>query len=550
MLLVMLMASCELDRLPETDYTDANFWKTENDLKSACLRLYENGQLDGFSHDRRSDELVATTSDNISTGSREVPSKSDDWKKPYDRIYISNNIIDKSVATPITDEAKSRWIAEARFFRAYNYFILVKRYGDVPLILKSFDNANDPDIFKGRDKREDVIAQCYEDLDYAAQYLPTRATLPAGQWGRATRSAALAMTARIGLYIGTLTKYHNLEGNATAHFKRSIDACELLMKEGHELYPDFRKLFYMDGQGAGNKENVFVKVYGPDDAATVYHGNSRGMENLVSVTRQMVDLFLYSDGLPREKSPLKPAVETSFDSALENRDPRLKMTVFSKGEEAFKGPYVPFGNQHGNGYSLRKGFMIDQWNTTNREYVDKMLIRYGEMLITYAEALYEHNGAITDGQLDATVNKLRERVGFKTTDGKVVKLTNDFVAINGLSMIDEIRRERTVELLDEGFRYDDIIRWKIAEQVLPTYIIGAKFVDADTNKTRAELQTRLTDANGMLNGKKVYDQVDMYVIELADSRKFDPKKDYLYPVPLNEIALTDGAITQNPGWDK
>jgi hypothetical protein len=219
------------------------------------------------------------------------------------------------------------------------------------------------------------------------------------------------------------------------------------------------------------------------------------------------------------------------------------MTIFKIGEEAYKGAYQPFSNQHGNGYSLKKGFMLDQWATNSKEYVDKMIIRYAEILVAYAEALYEHNGSITNEQLDQTVNVMRSRVGFN------MKLTNEFVSANGLDMLEEIRRERTVEFIDENFRFDDIIRWKIAEDVLPQYIIGAKFIDDETSKARKDLQARLTDANGMLNGVKVYDQEDMYVIELKDSRRFDPKKDYLYPIPLNEIALTNNAITQNPGWE-
>ena len=172
-----------------------------------------------------------------------------------------------------------------------------------------------------------------------------------------------------------------------------------------------------------------------------------------------------------------------------------------------------------------------------------MLIRYAEVLISYAEALYEYNGAITDAQLDQTVNALRSRVGFNA------KLTNAFASTNGLNMLNEIRRERTVELLDEGFRYNDIIRWKIAENVLTTNMLGAKFVDSECTKTRAELAKRLTDAQGKLNGTQVYDESDIYVIEIAADRKFNPAKDYLYPVPLNEISLSGGAVTQNPGWE-
>ena len=186
--------------------------------------------------------------------------------------------------------------------------------------------------------------------------------------------------------------------------------------------------------------------------------------------------------------------------------------------------------------------MMDEWITVGRETVDKMLIRYAEILISYAEALYEYNGSITNDQLDKTVNKLRSRVGFN------VKLTNDFTTANGLNILDEIRRERTVEFIDEGFRYDDIMRWKIAEKVLPTYLIGAKFVDSETSKLRKDLEVRLTDSTGKLKGKQVYDEADMYVIELADDRRFDADRDYLYPIPLNEVALSRGNITQNPNW--
>lgn len=420
---------------------------------------------------------------------------------------------------------------------------MVKKYGDVPLILKPIDDTKDPLLDSPRTPREQVIQQCYTDLDFAAQWLPKMSALPAADWGRVTRSAALAMIQRIGLYEGTYSKYHNLGSDYRAHLKRSIDAAELVMKEGHSLYPDFQKLFYFDAEGSQNKENIFVKVYGPNGAGTVVHANSRQMENLVSVTRSMVDLFLYSDGLPREKSPLKISPEKSFNDIFVNRDPRLAMTLYKIDENAYKGPYIPFSNQSGYGYSLKKGFILNEWTTNGKETVDKMLIRYAEVLISYAEALYEYNGSITDAQLDLTVNALRKRVGFN------VKLTNSFVTQNGLDMLNEIRRERTVEFIDENMRYDDIIRWKIAEKVLPTYILGAKFVDTETSKQRSDMAGRLTDSNGMLNGKKVCDEPDIYVIEKAEDRVFNPSKDYLYPIPINEISLSGGAVIQNPGWN-
>lgn len=539
---VLFLASCDLTREPETIFTDNSFWKTEKDLRGACNRL--DTLLAGFSHDTRSDELVKTSADNISSGSWTIPSTSGSWTDPYYRIFTANNIIGKGGMAPLSDAIKNRWLAEAYFYRAYYHFMLVQKYGDVPLMLKAIESTDDPLLFSKRTPREEVIQQCYKDLDFAAQWLPTISNLPATDWGRVSRSAALAMKVRIGLYEGTYSKYHALGSNSKNHLKIAIDAAELLINgKEHDLYPDFQKMFLFEGEGRQNKENIFVKVYGPNGAGTIFHNNSRLMENTVSVTRQMVDMFLYSDGLPREKSPLKISPEPSFNTVFEDRDPRLGMTLYKLGEEAYKGAYIPMNNQHGYGYSLKKGFLISEWETNSRETIDKMLIRYAEVLISYAEALYEYNGSITDAQLDLTVNALRNRVGFNA------KLTNTFAASNNLNMLDEIRRERDVELLDEGFRYDDIIRWKIAEKVLPTNILGVKFVDAECTKTRTEVAKRLTDAQGKLNGKPVYDEADIYVIEIAGDRKFDPKKDYLYPVPLNEISLSGGAVIQNPGWE-
>ena len=540
---MMMVASCELDRMPETTLADNNFWQSETDMRGACNKLYVD--LPGFSHDTRADDVIGTAANSVSSGNWSVPATSNDWTQPYQKIGVCNNIIAKGESAPLLDAQKNRWIAEARFFRAYHYFDLVRKYGDVPLILKAFDSTSDPDITMPRTPREEVIQQCYADLAFAEANLPDIDDVKSdADWGRVSKSAAMGMLVRIGLYEGTYAKYHGLPIDARGHLKVCLDACERLIRSGkHDLYPDFLKLFYFDGEGRKNKENVFVKIYGPNGSSgVILHNNSRGLENAVSVTRQTIDEFLYTDGLPREKTTLK-IEETMHNDVFLNRDPRMAMTFYQKGEEAYKAGYNPFGNQHGNGYGIKKGFMLDEWNTVNKETVDKMIIRYAEILISYAEALYEYNGQITDDQLDATVNKLRARVGFD------VKLTNGFVAANGLNMRDEIRRERHVEFIDENLRYDDIIRWKIAENVLPVTMLGLKYNDADNLSTQREnIQNRLTDANGMFNGKKVADQEGIYVIEQAANRSFDANKDYLYPIPTYEIATSNGNVVQNPGW--
>ncbi len=538
---LLSLGSCELDLEPETTLTDVSFWKTETDLRGACNRLYN--LLQYTTHDTRSDELVMTSADNVSSGNVSVPSSSGNWADPYYRIFTANNIIGKGANADLPEEVINRWLAEAYFFRAYYHFELVTKYGDVPLMLKAINDTEDPLLYSPRTPREEVIQQCYRDLDFAVEWLPAIDNLSGSDWGRVSVSAALAMKLRIGLFEGTYSKYHNLPSDHMDHLKVAIESAELLMEGGaHALYPNFQNLFLFEGEGRQNKENIFVKVYGPNGEGTVTHNNSRLMENRVSVTRQMVDLFLYEDGLPKELSALKIADESSFNDVFIARDPRLEMTLYKMGENAYKGPYVPFSNQHGNGYSLKKGFLLSEWETNSQETIDMMLIRYAEILISYAEALYEHNGSITDEQLGLTINALRNRVGFIAPP-----LTNAFATANNLDLLQEIRRERTVEFIDEGFRYIDIIRWKIAEEVLPVDILGAKFVDAETSKSREEM--RMTDEDGKFNGIQVHDQSDIIIIELASTRKFNPSRDYLYPIPLNEISLSNGAVVQNPNWN-
>ena len=148
------------------------------------------------------------------------------------------------------------------------------------------------------------------------------------------------------------------------------------------------------------------------------------------------------------------------------------------------------------------------------------------------------------------MNALRDRVGFD------VKLTNAFVNANGLDMREEIRRERQVELMGECFRYDDLIRWKTAEDVLPKAWLGMKFIPDETNNgdqlaADPTFTSRLTDAEGKLDGVQEYPypEPNIYVYQRSTERRFDPAKDYLYPIPTYEIGQSDGNITQNPGWN-
>ena len=555
---VFAFGSCDLDRFPETDMADTNFWQTESDLKGACNELYSllafnknqsSGNKDQkdndnrYWYDNRADDIW-TGSNDVSNGHRTVPNTSNDWSQPYIRIQMANIILEKAADMNLTEEVKNRYFAEARFFRAYYYFKLLKTYGEVPLITKAFKEITDPDLLKGRDSREDVLTQIYDDLDFAIQWLPSRAKLTAKDYGRATSGSAQALKARIGLYEGTRCKFHNY-GDANKHLQIAVIASEACMAQGYSLYPDYYKLFLEDGQGAGNKEGVWIKVYGKtsDGANIQTHNNSRQLENTYAPTRNLIDMYLCADGLPYGKSPLVSKDEQSFNEVLENRDPRLGMTVYKVGEPAYKGIFQAYAFGR-TAYNFKKGYSQTDWDSNGGAVIDKMLIRYAEVLLNYAEAKYELNGSISDDDLEKTINVIRHRAGFE------VKLTNAFVTANGLDMRGEIRRERSVELAGEGFRYDDLIRWKTAETVLPKAIMGARFtlskatyLDANGN------EKEMDEWNPEIESTLPLDADKRLVMEEAKFRTFNPQRDYLYPVPLNEISLSNGNVKQNPNWE-
>jgi hypothetical protein len=539
---IILFSGCKkIDRLPETDFSDADFWNTENDLINAANRLYQ--ELDGDWIDNRADDAVNQGGPNeISTGNRSVPNTTADWNDRYDEIFTANNIIEKAPRAKVTDAIKNRYIAEARFFRAYAYFKLVKIYGDVPLVLHTLD-INSPDLYMGRKPRTEVVQAIYDDLDFAAQWLPRRSELPATQYGRVTKSSSWALKARVGLYEGTRAKFHNVTGiNWQNHLNIAITSAQSVMGEGHSLYSNYGNLFTQTGEGPANTENILVKIYGVSNSnVIVAHNNSRDLENgRMAPTRNLLRQYLYSDGLPafnvdntasttRSSFFVNEANEPSYNTILDNRDPRVAFTFFRAGDVAYQGPWVPktsLGSR--TAYAPKKGFSVADQTINGAATTDRILIRYAEVLLIYAEAKFELNGSISDADLNLSINLLRTRVGFAP------KLTNAFVTTNNLSMRDEIRRERTVELALEGFRYDDLMRWKLAETLLPQNLLGAKFIASEWVGT---------------NGNSLNLNSDQVLItEPASSRHFRPERDYLYPVPIHEITTSGGNVVQNPNW--
>jgi hypothetical protein len=524
---IFLLGSCDLDRIPETALSDANFWNNDNNFEQACNVIYTslNGQT-LFLSDVRSDFAfdMKAGPNAISSGTRITTATSDDWNSPYSFIFRANNIIEKAEEQKDNENITSieRWSGEAKFFRAYYYFYLVSRFGDVPLIIKTLD-INSPELEAPRTERALVINQIYDDLDYAAANIPGFEELGSSGYGRVSKSAALAFKARVALYEGTRQKYHSY-GNPSDNLTIAVNAAEAAMAEGHELFPSYFDLFQYNGEGFANKENILSIIYGVDKDNRIRQQSidEHVWNGFANVTKPMIDLYLCTDGLPYDKSPLA-APDTSVVSTYINKDIRMDASLLKKGETFARGTaFDPASDNNINtAYCPQKFFNTEDLQIYGN-LIDIPVIRYAEVLLTYAEAKFELGETISDADLDKSINLLRDRASM------MPHLTNAFVSANGLDMRTEIRRERTVELAFEGHRYDDIMRWKIAEDVLPKEMIGMKYYD--------EFGPREVNADGYL------------LVQPASTKSFDPDKDYLYPIPTKEIALSGGALIQNPGW--
>jgi len=532
---IMLLSACsrKLDKFPETSLTDASFWKTPNDLISACNALYLSLPVIANSYqDNYADIAYATSPNNISDGSRLAPATSSDWSDNYTLIRRSNTILERSKDITGDEKIINQAKGEASFFRAWAYFELLKRYGDVPLILRTF-GLNDTLTQAHRTPRAQVITQIYADLDYAASVIPEIDVQSNADYGRITKGAALSFKSRVALFEGTREKFFGY-GDSKADLTIAVNAAAAVINSGkYDIWqytpkPDssYFYLFQFAGKGKTNKENVLVRLYGKDITNKISTHNVSGNieQAYITPTKALLDLYVYKDGLPISKSPFVKEQTTTL-TQFENRDPRAGMTVFNKKLWYAVSFYVPSFQFTVTGYKVAKWFNKTDWD--NGSFTDFAIIRYAEVLLNYAEAVYELNGSITDDQLNSTINKIRNRNG----PGSITPLSNGFVTANGLDMREEIRRERTVELAMEGYRYWDLLRWKTAETELPKAVLGSKYLKAE--------QGDLTNPNLTPDG--------FIIAQPANKRSFKTNRDYLWPIPTTEFAY-DPNMTPNPNW--
>jgi len=539
-----------LDLTPQSEISDPAYWQTANDFRLAANWFYNqtlpDPHYDGnINNDNMSDIAFGQSSINAVSSGTYVPAEQDDnWDSAYSSIRNANKLIQEGQASTIGSTI-SPFLGEGYFFRAFDYFNLLKLYGGVPIINKVL-LPTDTEVFAARAARDVVMDSILSDLNNAIADLPVKS---AAETGRICKEAAQAFKARVCLFEGTWRKFH-ASGDANSLLDQAIaESKNVINSKSYTLYQgsgnaSYRYMF-IDNTSMNDPETIISKKYRTNINVNGWaYGVSWGNLN---PTKTAADLYLCNDGLPIDRSPLFKGYD-SCRSEFYNRDPRMAQSLLIPATKVIRPQYDTYRPQwpgQDNNRSSNSGYMLYKFISEQPTpgdgggAFDWNVIRYAEVLLIYAEAQFERNGSISDADLDLSINVLRDRVNMP-------HLTNTLVASNGLDMETEIRRERTVELAFEGFRWDDLRRWKTAETVLPKSILSVKVTGTQWSDKVITLDG--SSYNSIFYNSSPSQLENGYkLLQPSSQRFFDPGKDYLLPIPTKQVSL-NSKLTQNPGW--
>ncbi|MBC8083602.1 MAG: RagB/SusD family nutrient uptake outer membrane protein [Hymenobacter sp.] len=570
---LLAQAGCKdlLDLKPQDRIEDADFWQTPNDFMLAANNLYtfersfvqvvidnvpnSNTSLaptQNYHADHKGDLVAAQNV--YSRGLNTILPTDPNYNTAYTRIRTINYLLDKAQTYARPDDIK-QYAAEARFFRAYVYFDLLQTYGGVPIVDKLLA-PDSPDLQAPRNTRDEVVDFIIRDLEAALPDVPAKAAQPSTELGRINKETVQAFLGRVTLYEGTWQKFRGNSGRATPLLDKSIVASGTVVSgRQYSLFAPAvlgdsaqKYLFILENQRSNpasvsksvNNEYILANRY--DQAARQVRSFVSRPAQQLSLTRTFANLYLCQDGLPVDKSPLFRGYAT-LTSEFVNRDNRMRYNMKKPrntywysggnarvnwtGDAADRAAGQPFVvSTTPSGYGNQK-WVAERAFPDNEEGYDYPVIRLAEVLLNYAEALYERNGNISNADLDLTVNLVRQRV-----NRTMPKLSNAFVGANGLDMRTEIRRERTIELYLEGFRVDDLKRWNAAVVELRKPLTGIKWVGTQFQTEWPAQSATPKDAEGN--------------IVVDGSRSFS-EKNYLIPLPSQQLQLNP-QLQQNPGW--
>ena len=572
----ILTVSCNdsfLDRYPIAEISPENSFKTADDL-----RLYTNGfyeQLPSIRSiidaDLKTDNvLYSSIPEEQRSHERILPSETGSGGWDWEDLREINLFFDNYQRC--TDEAgRDKYEGVARFFRAWFYFDKVKRFGGVPWYETVIQTDDTDLLYKARDSREFVVSKIIQDLEIAVDKLgDERAS------DQVTRWTALALLSRVCLYEGTFRKYHTelgIQGSDTLLQKAYEAAGRVMDESGYTLYStgnpdtDYRDLF-----ASTLKEDEVI--LGRRYSLTLnqmhnvnYYLTSRTQRD-IGLTKDLVDSYLQLNGMPFTS---KTGYATmGFYDEMQSRDRRLAQTIRSLGYQRIGGTatLLPDFAATMTGYQLCKFLSDETRDGDGASYQDVAFIRYAEVLLNYAEAKAEL-GIITQDDIDRTIRLIRSRVSMPNLDMTSANQSPDAVLaalypnVSGScqGIILEIRRERRIELVMEGFRWDDLVRWKAGKLLEPHFIgmyfpsLGEFDLDGDgapdlmlyTGTAPSTTAAQSVEIGGVL---QLTEGDHGNLIGFKDNTKqFDESRDYLYPLPTGDLLLNEN-LEQNPNWDK
>jgi starch-binding outer membrane protein, SusD/RagB family len=555
-----------LDKYPMDSVTDGEFWKTENDLKLYLTGLYNvlpvwYGGADVYSYDRGTDIIIegstvyTFTYTNQLNGKVIVPPSGGGWD--WGNVRSVNYFLDNIDKIEEETEDINHYIGEGYFFRAYIYFDLFTKFGGLPLIDKVLGLEDADYLYAARASRTETADFIIADLDRAISNLKNKGEIAAG---RINKDIALLFKARVCLYAGTWEKYHAGtifagNGNPTEYIQAAADAAYEVINNGNYIIPTdgdpataYHKLFTtVSAEMKNHPEVMLYKHYNVWDHNI---GNNLSMQEArQGMTHQMTEYYLCSDGLPMSVSPLVDhTAKLGLTEIEKDRDPRFDQCLITRGEldlvdrdgriDYFT---VPVIDMVSSAYQIQKwrANWVDPVTNGRSSELPYITFRFAEALLIYAEAK-EELGEFDQAVADMTINKIRDRVGMPHMVVPIPFTDTEWLDYGTpiSPELQEIRRERTVELFGEGFRFDDLARWR-AHQILVDMgrPVGAYLTEADGIAEKyPDLEV---NAEGYL---------DFMIDKFPDGKYgFNPERDYLLPLPKDQRVLNEN-LDQNPGW--
>ena len=581
LLVSCLMACNKLDQRPKSSVGKDAVFQSEKGLELYTNSFYSilPTAAEILRGDNMTDYIVRKDVPDFIRPGAFGPRQSTGWT--WTDLRNVNYFIENNVNQTIPEEVRNHYNGLARFFRAWFYFEKVKRFGDVPWIGRPLA-VDDPGLYRGRDSRTLVMDSVLNDLDYAIDHIQARED---GTRSRITHYVAAAFKSRVCLFEGTFRKYHtelDLKGSADFWLEEAAKAAQIVMEEGN----------YSLFQGTGESKPYRTLFVSPNpitsevllssqfdeglaithDANWYYTSSTYG--DRANFSRSFMNTYLQIDGTPF--TSLSGYATLPFAEEVIDRDERLSQTIRAPGYYRVNGGSLvaapPVFSYTYTGYQPIK-WVLDDVSYDSGAHNNNVIpiIRYAEVLLNYAEAKAEL-GSLSDADWNETIGALRRRAGITGNTTSLPTVMDPYLQTTYFPDISdpvllEVRRERGIELVLEGFRFYDLVRWKrgkLLEMPWNGMYVPALNEPLDLNadgemdvvfyKTMPNNKipgVTYVNVGETLNGNPnpmVLAQGDHgEIIWLNTIPRTWQDKFYLYPIPEDD-RLINPELGQNPGW--